>query len=69
MTDNMLTKTQSYVNLVTNGMPPALALEKCRMSYDTEAEGKMIETFMKEHNIIIKSEVAEKSIVDTENIV
>lgn len=69
MTDNMLTKTQSYVNLVTNGMPPALALEKCRMSYDTEAEGKMIETFMKAHNIIIKSEVAEKSIVDTENIV
>ena len=43
MSDNILTKSQSYVNLVQVGVPPALALEKVRMSNDSEAEGAMIE--------------------------
>jgi hypothetical protein len=43
LTDNILTKTQSYVNLVQVGVPPSIALRLCRLSNDTEAEGKIIE--------------------------
>lgn len=43
LTDNILTKTQSYVNLVQAGVPAAIALRLCRLSNDPEAEGKIIE--------------------------
>lgn len=43
LTDNILTKTQSYVNLVSVGVPHAIALRLCRLSNDPEAEGKIIE--------------------------
>lgn len=43
LTDNILTKTQSYVNLVQVGVPPSIALRLCRLSNDPEAEGKIIE--------------------------
>jgi hypothetical protein len=42
LTDNMLSKTQSYGTLIQT-MPPAMALRICRMSNDTEAEGAIIE--------------------------
>lgn len=48
MTDNILTKTQSYVNLVQSGVPPTIALRLCKLSNDPEAEGKMIEDYMAE---------------------
>lgn len=43
MSDNILTKTQAYVNLSQVGVPPAIALEKTKLSNDSEAEGVMIE--------------------------
>lgn len=43
MSDNMLTKSQSYVNLTQMGVPPSMALEKVKLSNDSEAEGLMIE--------------------------
>ena len=43
LTDNILTKTQSYVNLVQAGVPPTIALRICKLSNDPEAEGKIIE--------------------------
>ena len=43
LTDNILTKTQSYVNLVQVGVPASIALRLCRLSNDPEAEGKIIE--------------------------
>ncbi len=42
LTDNMLSKTQSYGTLIQT-MPPAMALRICRMSNDPEAEGAIIE--------------------------
>lgn len=45
LTDNILTKTQSYVNLVQVGVPPSIALRLCRLSNDPEAEGKIIEEY------------------------
>lgn len=45
LTDNILTKTQSYVNLVQVGVPPSIALKLCRLSNDPEAEGKIIEDY------------------------
>ena len=45
LTDNILTKTQSYVNLVQTGVPPAIALRLCKLSNDPEAEGKIIEQY------------------------
>jgi SPP1 family phage portal protein len=47
ISDNMLTKSQSYVNFVENGMPPSLALEKCKISNDSEAEGLLIAEHLK----------------------
>lgn len=43
MSDNILTKSQAYVNLVQQGMPAGMALEKTKLSNDSEAEGKIIE--------------------------
>lgn len=45
LTDNILTKTQSYVNLVQVGVPHAIALRLCKLSNDPEAEGKIIEEY------------------------
>lgn len=42
LTDNMLSKTQSYGTLIQT-MPPSMALRICRMSNDPEAEGSIIE--------------------------
>jgi hypothetical protein len=46
LTDNMLTKTQSYVNLVQVGVPHTMALRLCKLSNDPEAEGKIIEDYV-----------------------
>lgn len=46
LTDNILTKTQSFVNLIQAGMPPTMALRICRISNDPEAEGKEIEEYI-----------------------
>ena len=46
LTDNILTKTQSYVNLVQSGVPHAIALRLCKLSNDPEAEGKIIEEYI-----------------------
>ena len=46
LTDNILTKTQSYVNLVSVGVPPSMALRLCRLSNDAEAEGLIIEEYI-----------------------
>lgn len=46
LTDNMLTKTQSYVNLVQVGVPHTMALRLCKLSNDPEAEGKIIEEYV-----------------------
>lgn len=45
LTDNILTKTQSYVNLVQVGVPHTIALRICKLSNDPEAEGKIIEEY------------------------
>lgn len=45
LTDNMLTKSQSYGTFIQT-MPPAMALRYCRLSNDPEAEGKLIEEYM-----------------------
>jgi SPP1 family phage portal protein len=45
LTDNILTKTQSYVNLVQVGVPHTIALRLCKLSNDPEAEGKIIEEY------------------------
>lgn len=45
MSDNILTKTQAYVNLTQMGVPPSIALEKTKLSNDSEAEGAMIEQY------------------------
>lgn len=45
LTDNMLTKSQSYISFIQSGMPPAMALRYTRLSNDPEAEGKLIEEY------------------------
>lgn len=45
LTDNILTKTQSYVNLVQSNVPPSIALRLCKLSNDAEAEGQIIEEY------------------------
>jgi hypothetical protein len=42
LTENMLTKSQSYGTFIQT-MPPAMALRLTRLSNDPEAEGKLIE--------------------------
>ena len=45
MTDNMLTKSQSYVNFVEHGVPPVLAIQWCRISNDAITPAKQIEEY------------------------
>jgi SPP1 family phage portal protein len=45
LTDNILTKTQSFVNLVSANVPYAIALRLCKLSNDPESEGKIIEEY------------------------
>ena len=45
LTDNILTKSQSYVNFVQVGVPHTIALRLCKLSNDPEAEGKIIEEY------------------------
>ena len=47
LTDNMLTKSQSYGTFIQT-MPPSMALRMCRLSNDPEAEGKLIEKYMQQ---------------------
>lgn len=47
LTDNMLTKSQSYGTFIET-MPPAMALRMCRLSNDPEAEGKLIEQYLEQ---------------------
>lgn len=47
MTDNMLTKSQSYVNFVTNGVPPELAIKWCRISHDAITDAMQIVEYQK----------------------
>lgn len=54
LTDNILTKTQSYVNLTQAGVPPAIALRLCRLSNDPEAEGKIIQDYIDQKREIEK---------------
>lgn len=56
LTDNMLTKSQSYGTFIQT-MPPAMALRICRLSNDPETEGKEIEKYMdKKQATISKTE-------------
>ena len=43
--NNMLTKTQSYGNLVDRNVPPDIALAICELTGDPHAVGKMIEEY------------------------
>ena len=51
LTDNILSKTQAYVNLVSNGVPPTMALRMCKLSNDPEAEGRLIDEYAKTHQV------------------
>lgn len=46
MTDNMLSKAQAYNQFVTNGVPPQIAIEWCRLSNDPISKGKIIQDYM-----------------------
>ena len=48
MTDNMLTKSQSYVNFVTNGVPPVIAARWCRLPGDAITIAQQIEEYQKQ---------------------
>lgn len=63
LTDNILTKSQSFGTLI-NYCPPAMVLRMCRMSADPEAEGKLIE-----ESPIYKAFLASKQQTSTETIV
>lgn len=43
--NNLLTKTQSYVNLSTNNVPPSIAMALCELTSDPEAVGRAIEEY------------------------
>lgn len=62
LTDNILTKTQSFVNLMGVGVPPSIALRLCRLSNDPEAEGKIIEENIEKQKK--KEATQEKIVVD-----
>lgn len=63
LTDNILTKSQSFGTLI-NYCPPAMVLRMCRMSADPEAEGKLIE-----ESAVYKAFLANKQPTSTETIV
>ena len=56
LTDNILTKTQSYVNLIGVGVPPSIALRLCRLSNDPESEGKIIEDYKAKQEALAKAQ-------------
>ncbi len=45
MTDNMLVKSQSWVNYIENGCPPALAFQLVNNTSDPVTAGKMVEEY------------------------
>lgn len=55
LTDNILTKSQSYGTLIQT-MPPAMALRYTRLSSDPEAEGKEIENCQAYQQAMTKGE-------------
>lgn len=46
MTDNMLSKSQSYKYFIECGVPPEIAIAWCRLSNDPITQGKMIQAYM-----------------------
>lgn len=67
LTDNILTKTQSFVNLVNVGVPPSMALRLCKLSNDAEAEGKLIEEYKAKMQAEQQKTVKEDITVKKEN--
>ena len=67
LTDNILTKTQSFVNLVNVGVPPSMALRLCKLSNDAEAEGKLIEEYIAKRNAEQQKTVKEDITVTQKN--
>ena len=72
MSDNMLTKSQSYVNFVEHGVPPVLAIQWCRISNDAITPAKQIAEYAEaqakkeqEQNISLEGE--EKNGINTSN--
>lgn len=64
LTDNILTKTQSYTNLIQSGVPHSMALRICRLSNDAEAEGKQIEEYIaqkKEEEMAMQQALAKQT--------
>ena len=47
MSDNMLTKSQSYVNFVEHNVPPVLAIQWCRIANDANTPANQIEEHIK----------------------
>ena len=50
MSDNMLTKSQSYVNFVEHNVPPVLAIQWCRIANDANTPAMQIESYIKKQN-------------------
>ena len=63
LTDNMLTKSQSYGTFIQT-MPPAMALRMCRLSNDPEAEGRLIEEYAERQNKVAQETI----VVDKVNV-
>lgn len=51
LSDNILTKAQALSYFIDRGMPKGMALEKAKLSSDSEAEGKLWEEYFKENNL------------------
>lgn len=64
MSDNMLTKSQSYVNFVTNNVPPALAIQWCRIANDANTPAKQIEEYIEKQKAAQEIEKEEQKIND-----
>ena len=54
MSDNMLTKSQSYVNFVEHNVPPVLAIQWCRIANDANTPARQIEEYIDKQNINAK---------------
>ena len=63
MTDNMLTKSQSYVNFVEHGVPPVLAIQWCRISNDAITPAKQIE----EYKAKLRAEIEQENNAQNKN--
>lgn len=46
MSDNMLTKSQSYVNFVEHNVPPVLAIQWCRIANDANTPAQQINDYI-----------------------